>query len=80
MRNVSKPGLVVALGLGKPKAKAKMDEEPAEKPEMPSSGEDGDSDSTAGAQGVMDAVKSGDVEALEMALKLFVKSCNYDEE
>jgi len=76
MKPGGKPGLVVALGLGGKSSKSP----PASEPEMkaePEADDEGDFDSAA--QGVMDALKSGDVEAFKTALKLAVMSCSESE-
>ncbi len=64
-----KPGLMLAIGLGKAKGK-----EPAE--DTDTMEEEEPSDSTSAAEGVLEAIESRDAAMLESALKLFVKSCN----
>lgn len=69
-----KPGLMLAIGLGKSKAP-----ESSAPGEEETDGEEESSDLDSAAQGVIDAVNSSDAEALKSALKLFVLSCKSEE-
>lgn len=67
---MKKPGLMLAIGVGKPKGGSKsLPEAPKSEPEMESGGFD------AAFSDFADAMESGDREAAKAALKLAVMEC-----
>jgi hypothetical protein len=66
-----KPGLLLAIGLGKPRKPVADDDSGEDMKEH----DDADSDWDSAASAVMDAIKDDDVEGFKAALKAAILSC-----